>query len=101
MNRTPVIPISGWHGDNLIDKTTNMAWWNGQEKKMTVTTLKEALNDFVQPAQRNPEKPMRLPISGVYKIKGVGDVLTGHVEQGAVKPGEEVIFLPTHTASTA
>merc|ERR1711868_312427 len=42
-----------------------------------------------------------LPVSGVYKIKGVGDVLTGRVEQGAVKPGEEVIFLPTHTASTA
>jgi elongation factor 1-alpha len=103
LNRTPVIPISGWHGDNLIDKTKNMAWWNGQvvkiskEKKMNVVTLKEALNDFVQPAVRNPEKPMRLPISGVYKIKGVGDVLTGRVEQGAVKPGEEVMFLPTHT----
>merc|ERR1711966_102558 len=68
-----------------------------KEKKMTVVTLKEALNDFVQPAVRNPEKPMRLPISGVYKIKGVGDVLTGRVEQGAVKPGEEVMFLPTHT----
>merc|ERR1712110_1116270 len=32
-----------------------------KEKKMTVVTLKEALNDFVQPAVRNPEKPMRLP----------------------------------------
>merc|ERR1712193_58300 len=40
-----------------------------------------------------------LPISGIYKIKGVGDVLAGRVEQGLVKPGEEVIFLPTHTAS--
>merc|ERR1739848_569037 len=36
---------------------------------------------------------------GIYKIKGVGDVLAGRVEQGVVKPGEEVIFLPTHTAS--
>merc|ERR1719456_1884358 len=68
---------------------------------MNVVTLKEALNDFVQPAARDPDKPMRLPVSGVYKIKGVGDVLTGRVEQGAVKPGEEVLFLPTHTASTA
>merc|ERR1712216_224635 len=42
-----------------------------------------------------------IPISGVYKIKGVGDVLTGRVEQGAVKPGEEVKFLPTHTAANA
>merc|ERR1712166_1359366 len=56
---------------------------------------------LVKVAKRAPEKPMRLPVSGVYKIKGVGDVLTGRVEQGSVKPGEEVIFLPTHTASTA
>merc|ERR1712091_136257 len=35
------------------------------------------------------------------KIKGVGDVLTGRVEQGQVKPGDEVVFLPTHTPSTA
>ena len=33
------------------------------------------------------------------KIKGVGDVLAGRVEQGVVKPNEEVIFLPTYTAS--
>merc|ERR1711977_569306 len=68
---------------------------------MGVTTLKEALNDFVQVAKRDEGAAMRLPVSGVYKIKGVGDVITGRVEQGAVKPGEEVIFLPTHTASTA
>ena len=42
---------------------------------------------------------MRMPISGIYKIEGVSDVLAGRVEQGVVKPGEEVIFLPTHTAS--
>merc|ERR1719217_1386409 len=29
---------------------------------------------------------MRMPISGIYKIKGVGDVLAGRVEQGGVKP---------------
>merc|ERR1711990_1345997 len=34
-----------------------------------------------------------------YKIKGVGDVLAGRVEQGIGKPGEEVVFLPTHTTS--
>jgi len=105
--KVPVIPISGWCGDNLLEKSTNMGWWKGmkckisKEKAILVTTLKEALNNFVQPATRDPEKPMRLPVSGVYKIKGVGDVLTGRVEQGGVKPGEEVLFLPTHTASLA
>merc|ERR1712147_43522 len=32
---------------------------------------------------------------------GVGDVLAGRVEQGIVKPGEEVVFLPTHTPSNS
>jgi elongation factor 1-alpha len=105
--RTPVLPISGWNGDNLLNKSDKMPWWKGQDVKisktqgMHVTTLKDCLNDFVQPAQRDPDKEMRLPLSGVYKIKGVGDVLTGRVEQGDVRPGEEVKFLPTHTASTA
>ena len=39
--------------------------------------------------------------SGIYKIKGVGDVVAGRVEQGVVKPGEEVVFLPTHSGSNA
>jgi len=105
--KVPIIPISGWNGDNLLTKSDNMPWWKGQkvkinkEKAMVVTTLLEGLNEFVQPAARDPDKKMRLPISGVYKIKGVGDVLTGRVEQGEVKPGEEVLFLPTHTQSTA
>merc|ERR1719408_255036 len=105
--RVPIIPISGWCGDNLLEKSTNMDWWKGQkvkinkERAMVVVTLLDCLDQFVQPAKRDPDKPMRLPVSGVYKIKGVGDVITGRVEQGNVLDGKEVIFLPTHTASTA
>merc|ERR1712032_1700708 len=105
--KVPVVPMGGWMGDNLLTKSANMPWWNGmkckisKEKAVHINTLKEALNDFVQIAKRDPEKPMRLPLSGVYKIKGVGDVLTGRVEQGAVRPGEEVKFLPTHTDANA
>jgi len=50
---------------------------------------------------RPKDKPMRMPLSGIFKIKGIADVLTGRVEQGTVKPGDEVVFLPTHTSSTA
>jgi len=100
----PVLPISGWMGDNLIAKSTNMSWWTGVDvlkgkEKMHVHTLLDALNDFVDKPERKTDAPMRLPISGIYKIKGVGDVLAGRVEQGVVKPNEEVIFMPTHTSS--
>merc|ERR550514_279221 len=79
--RVPIIPISGWCGDNLLEKSTNMDWWKGQkvkiskEKGMVCTTLLDCLDQFVQPAKRDPDKPIRLPVSGVYKIKGVGDVI--------------------------
>merc|ERR1712084_138828 len=101
----PILPISGWMGDNLLEKSTNMPWWKGKDVKdakgntIHVDTLKDCLNDMIYPPARDTTKALRLPISGIYKIKGVGDVLAGRVEQGQVKPGEEVLFLPTHTAS--
>ena len=100
-----VIPMSGWVGDNLIKKSENMPWWKGQEvevngQKTVVTTLLETLNNIQKP-ERKLEVPVRAPVSGVYKIKGVGDVITTRVEQGKLNPGDEVVFLPTHTASNA
>merc|ERR1711906_105434 len=103
----PVLPISGWNGDNLLSKSAKMPWWNGVDvedymgggKKFHIDCLLNVLNDMVDKPDRNTEAAMRLPISGVYKIKGVGDVLAGRVEQGLVKPGEDVVFLPTHTSS--
>jgi elongation factor 1-alpha len=100
----PIIPISGWMGDNLIKESTNMTWWKGVDVetpkgKIHVHTLLHALNDMALVPERKTDAPLRLPISGAYKIKGVGDVLAGRVEQGEVKPGDEVVFLPTHTTA--
>merc|ERR1719361_809572 len=101
----PYMAISGWCGDNLVKKTTNMAWWKGQDVKVGsesihVDTLYDCFNNMCRVPEPPTDAPMRLPISGIYKIKGVGDVLAGRVEQGIVKPGEEVLFLPTNTAGT-
>jgi len=105
-NHVPYTPISGWCGDNLVKKTTNMAWWKGADVKVGsetihVDTLYDCLDKMCRVPERPMDAPMRLPISGIYKIKGVGDVLAGRVEQGIVKPNEEVLFLPTHTAANA
>eukprot|EP00172_Hildenbrandia_rubra_P004551 Plantae.Rhodophyta-Hildenbrandia_rubra.ctg940.p2 GENE.Plantae.Rhodophyta-Hildenbrandia_rubra.ctg940~~Plantae.Rhodophyta-Hildenbrandia_rubra.ctg940.p2 ORF type:complete len:467 (+),score=92.31 Plantae.Rhodophyta-Hildenbrandia_rubra.ctg940:2450-3850(+) len=101
----PVIPISGWVGDNLIKKSDKMDWWKGddveiEKEKIHIDTLADALEKLVKLPARPTGKKLRMPVSGVYKIKGVGDVITGRVEQGTVKPGDEVTFLPTHTSST-
>jgi elongation factor 1-alpha len=104
----PVLPISGWIGDNLLSKSDKMAWWKGQDvlieqdkSTLHIDTLVDALDKMVRLPERKNDAAMRMPVSGVYKIKGVGDVITGRVEQGVVKPGEEVLFLPTHTAANA
>jgi len=105
--RTPFLPLSGWIGDNLITKSDKMAWWSGQDiligkkVKLHVDTLLDCLNEMVKPPARDIKKPLRMPVNGVYKIKGVGDVITGRIEQGQCVPGMEGIFLPTHTPSKA
>ena len=82
-NNVPYMAISGWCGDNLVKKTTNMAWWKGQDVKadgvtVHVDTLYDCFEKMCKVPKRAVDKPMRTPISSIYKIKGVGDVLVGY-----------------------
>merc|ERR1719324_118074 len=92
----PFMPISGWMGDNLLKKSEKMTWWSGtdvlvgESEKIHVDTVYDVLDKVCRIPERPKSAPMRLPISGIYKIKGVGDVLAGRVEQGTVKPGDNV-----------
>merc|ERR1712226_882511 len=92
------VPISGWHGDNMFETSTNMAWFKGwaverKEGKASGTTLLEALDSIIPPA-RPTDKPLRLPLQDVYKIGGIGTVPVGRVETGIIKPGMVVTFAP-------
>ena len=83
----PIIPISGWKGDNLVKKSTNMPWWTGK-------TLYESFDDFKLP-EKPVGKPLRIPIQDVYTITGVGTVPVGRVETGTVKPGQKIVVMPS------
>jgi translation elongation factor EF-1alpha len=48
------VPISGFQGDNMIEKSDNMSWYKG-------FTLLEAL-DNIDPPKRPSDKPLRLPL---------------------------------------
>jgi elongation factor 1-alpha len=85
-NNVPFIPISGWLGDNMIEKSDNMKWYKGP-------CLLEALDQIVPP-KRPSEKPLRLPLQDVYKIGGIGTVPVGRVETGVLKPNMNVTFAP-------
>jgi len=94
----PFVPISGFHGDNMIEPTSNMSWYSGwsierKEGNASGKTLLEAL-DAIIPPQRPLDKPLRLPLQDVYKIGGIGTVPVGRVETGIIKPGMVVTFAP-------
>merc|ERR1712150_470944 len=98
--------MGGFKGDNLTKKSENMNWYKGFEVKVKKDkingyTLLDALTNVVQCPKRPNKKPFRMPVSGVYKIKGVGDVITGRIEQGIIKPTFDVKFAPTGVSGKA
>jgi len=86
IDKIPFVPLSGFNGDNMIEKSANLTWWKGP-------TLLEAL-DAVIPPTRMTDKPLRVPLQDVYKIGGIGTVPVGRVETGIMKPGQSVTFAP-------
>jgi elongation factor 1-alpha len=103
----PIIPMAGFHGENILKKSEKMPWWKGVTVKISTTgdtckveCLLDALNDMVNLPPRNTEAPFRAPVGKVITtIKGIECVITSRLEQGTLTKGEEVVFLPTHTAS--
>merc|ERR1712137_887344 len=60
------------------------------KKKITGMTIVDALNNFITPPKRLPDAALRLPVSNIYNIKGVGQIICGTVEQGTLRPGDSV-----------
>ncbi|KAF7359649.1 Elongation factor 1-alpha [Mycena venus] len=112
----PFVPISGWHGDNMLEESTkyeslnshslpclpytpnSMPWFKGWAKETKAgvfkgKTLLEAI-DAIEPPIRPSDKPLRLPLQDVYKISGIGTVPVGRVETGIIKAGMLVTFAP-------
>jgi elongation factor 1-alpha len=99
--KVPFIPYSGFNGDNLVEKSDKAPWYKGWEAninpKKTVTgfTLVDALNNFIIPPKRLPDAPLRLPVSNIYNIKGVGQIICGTIEQGTLRPGDIIGIAPS------
>jgi elongation factor 1-alpha len=81
-----VIPVSGWTGENLAKKSTNMPWYKGP-------ILLEALDQMTEPP-KPIDKPLRLPVQDVYTITGVGTVPVGRIETGKIKVGDTISIMP-------
>jgi elongation factor Tu len=61
-----------------------------------IIELMEAVDSYIPEPQREVDKPFLLPIEDVFTITGRGTVVTGRVEQGIVKVGDEVEMVGIH-----
>merc|ERR1719162_2140175 len=87
---TPVVPISGWMGDNLLKKSDNMTWWKGVDvvtgkETIHIDTLYDCFDTFFRVPERPSSAPMRMPISGIYKIKGL-------VKENMPRSGDVMVY---------
>ena len=61
-----------------------------------IIELMEAVDSYIPEPEREIDKPFLLPIEDVFTITGRGTVVTGRVEQGIVKVGDEVEMVGIH-----
>lgn len=83
----PFVPYSGYQGDNIKVKSTNMPWYSGP-------TLLECFDKLTVPV-KPVDKALRLPIQDVFTITGHGTVPVGRVETGVLKINMPIIFMPS------
>ncbi|WP_115864872.1 translation elongation factor EF-1 subunit alpha [Halorussus litoreus] len=81
------IPISALEGDNVVERSDDMPWYDGE-------LVLEALNGLQEP-EPPTDAPLRLPIQDVYTISGIGTVPVGRVETGMLNTGDNVSFQPS------
>jgi elongation factor Tu len=58
--------------------------------KETILELMQAVDDYIPQPERPKDQPFLMPIEDVFSISGRGTVVTGRVERGIVKVGDEV-----------
>src|SRR5271155_5819149 len=79
-------------GDDLpVVRVSALGALNGEPQwEKTVADLMEAVNKFVPLPLGATEKPFLMPIEDIFSIQGRGTVVTGRVEKGICKVGEEM-----------
>jgi elongation factor Tu len=82
----------GFPGDDVpVIRVSALGAINGDPAGVeSVQKLMEALDTYIPLPQRDVDKPFLMPIEDVFSISGRGTVVTGRIERGQVKVGEEI-----------
>ena len=79
-------------GDDVpVVRVSALGALNGEEKwEKSVEELMEAVDRYIPIPAREIDKPFLMPVEDIFSISGRGTVVTGRVERGKVKVGEEI-----------
>jgi elongation factor Tu len=82
----------GFPGDDLpVIRVSALGALNGEAKwEKGIEELMEAVDSYIPLPQRDVDKPFIMPIEDIFSIQGRGTVVTGRVERGICKVGEEM-----------
>jgi len=84
-----------YDGDNIpVIQGSALGALNGEEKWVeSVVNLMDAVDSHIPEPERDIDKPFLMAVEDVFSIKGRGTVVTGRIERGVIKVGEEVEIL--------
>jgi elongation factor Tu len=81
-------------GDKIpIIKGSALAALEGRDPKLggeSILSLMKAVDEYIPQPERPKDRPFLMPIEDVFSISGRGTVVTGRIERGIIKVGEEV-----------
>jgi elongation factor Tu len=82
----------GFPGNDLpVVKVSALGALNGEANwEKSVDELMDAVDKYIPQPKREKEKPFLMPIEDIFSIQGRGTVVTGRIEQGVCKVGEEM-----------
>ncbi len=80
-DKTPIIKGSALNAVEGKDEATG---------KNSIIELMKAVDEFIPQPDRPKDKPFLMPVEDVFSISGRGTVVTGRVESGVIKTGEEI-----------
>lgn len=78
-------PVIRGSGLKALEEGDNSGAWSQK-----VLELAKALDEYIPLPERDTSKPFLMPIEDIFSIEGRGTVVTGKIERGIVKVGEEV-----------
>jgi len=83
-DKTPIVKGSALNAVDGKDEATG---------KNAILELMKAVDEHIPQPDRPKDKPFLMPVEDVFSISGRGTVVTGRIEQGIVKVGEEIEIL--------